>query len=392
MEQNLISDISRITKRLLINDLFYGLFLSTIEKKENKSIPLAAVGVNKQTMDFTLFINPDEWFKLADEVKFGVIKHEALHLTNFHLISADLYPNSKQDNLATDIEINQTIDKKHLPSWGCFLEDFQKKYPQLDWKQNAGRHHYYHELSKLSEEEKEELEIDEKAEHHWIIVDGNGNETGEGLTESQKDALRVQIEHTIESIVEEMNKSQGNIPAEINALIKGFVKPKPKFNYSKYIKNFIGNSTKYLIGSTKLRENQRFPGQPKVVLKPLSKILVLVDESGSVSEKELYDFLNEIYHIQKKSDLEIRAFDTEVTEVVKYKGNNEFPRSRAGGTSFTTAVEFYNKSRYNSCIIFTDGFAETPPPCHKRLLWTISSNGDEKAIKNHATWIKIPKD
>lgn len=74
MDRNLILDISRISKKLLINDLFYGLFLSSIEKKECRDIPLAAVSVNKSTMDFSLLINPDEWFKFSDEVKFGVVE------------------------------------------------------------------------------------------------------------------------------------------------------------------------------------------------------------------------------------------------------------------------------------------------------------------------------
>jgi hypothetical protein len=72
MQQNLILDLNRITKKILINDIFYGLFLTTIEKKETKDVPLAAVSVNKSTMDFSLLINPDEWFKYSDEVKYGV--------------------------------------------------------------------------------------------------------------------------------------------------------------------------------------------------------------------------------------------------------------------------------------------------------------------------------
>lgn len=291
------------------------------------------------------------------------------------------------------IEINQQINKQFLPSWGCFLEDFAAKYPKLDWKKGAGRAHYYKELDKLSDKEKEELGIDEKAEHHWVIVDGDGNISGESLNEAQKDALRVQIEHTIETIAEEVSKSQGHIPAEIDQMIKGFVKPKPAFNYLKYVRNFVGNSTKYTIGTTKLRENQRFPGAPKVILKPLSRMLVLVDESGSVSEKELYDFLNEIHHLSKKTEIEIRPFDTQVMKEVKYNGKDSFKRTNCGGTSFTAAVDFYNQNKnYNSCLIFTDGHAETPPACHKRLLWIISSNGSSEAIKDHATFIKIPLD
>jgi predicted metal-dependent peptidase len=393
MTENLIMDISRIMKKVMITDIFWGLFLSTIEKVETKDVPLAAVGLSKSDMSFKLYINAEEWFKCSDEVKFGIILHEGKHLAFFHLITMDDYSNHKMDNIACDIEINQTIDKRYLPTWGCFLEDFAVKHPKLDWKASAGRHHYYKELGKLSDKEKEELGIDEKAEHHWTVIDGDGNIVDPStLTDSQKDAVRVQVEHTIEGIAEEISKSQGHIPLEISQLIKGFKKPKAKFNYKKYIRNFVGNSTKYFIKTTKLRENQRFPGAPKIVLRPTNKILVLIDESGSVSEPELYDFLNEIAHLSKTTDLEIRAFDTSVTDIVKYKSNsNSFPRSRCGGTSFTAAVDFYNnQKKYETCLIFTDGHAETPPKCTKNLLWVISSNGNEEAIKNHAKWLKIP--
>jgi predicted metal-dependent peptidase len=316
-----------------------------------------------------------------------------MHLTQFHLLTGDSYPNHKMDNVATDCDINQRIDKKQLPSWGIFIDELEKQYPQLDWKRLAGRHHYYHELNKLSEKEKEQLGIDEKAQHVWIITDGDGNKVDpNSLTDAEKNAIRIQVESTIENLSEEIQKSQGHIPVEIDQLIKGFVKPKPVFNYKKYIKNYIGNSTKYYIGSSKLRENQRFPGQPKIVLKPLNRILVLVDESGSVSQPELFDFLNEIHHLSKTTDIEIRPFDTVVMKPVKYSGKGDFKRTNCGGTSFTAAVSFYNNNKeYNSCIVFTDGFAETPPPCAKKLLWVISSNGNESSIANHAQWIKIPK-
>lgn len=77
METNLIMDISKIIKKVIIKDLFYGLFLSTIEKREEKSIPTAAVCVNKSTMDFSLLINPDWWAKWSDNVKYGIMVHEA---------------------------------------------------------------------------------------------------------------------------------------------------------------------------------------------------------------------------------------------------------------------------------------------------------------------------
>ena len=391
---NLILDINRLKKKMCINDAFFGLFASGLPVEDCKDIPLAAVSLNKATMDFKLLFNAEEFQKYDELIRFNLLSHELRHICYFHLLTQDMCPNHVQDNIATDVEINYHLGKKNLPSFGCFLEDMQIKYPQLDWSPNRGRKHYYDELSKLSDKEKKELGIDEKAKNIWIITNADGQPIdGNSLTEGEKNAIRVQLESTIEQIAEEVQKSQGHIPVEISQMVKGFVKPKPKFNYKKYIRNYIGNSTKYYIGTSRLRENARFPDSPKIVLKPLNRVLVLVDESGSVSENELLDFLNEIHHISKKNDIEIRPFDTDVMKAVKYDGKGVFKRTNCGGTSFTAAVDFYNKNKeFTSCLIFTDGHAEVPPKCSKRLLWVISSNGNVESIKSHAPYIKIPVD
>lgn len=306
-----------------------------------------------------------------------------------------MYPNHTQDNIACDLEINQTINKQFLPSWGCFIEDYAIKYPKLDWVSNAGRSHYYNELGKLSDKEKEELGIDDKAKHSWIVTDGDGNKCDiDSLTDSQKDAIRVQIEHTIESIAEEIEKSQGNIPAEISQLIKGFKKPKPKFNYKKYIRNFVGNSTKYFIKTTKLRENQRFPDSPKIVLKPKQKLLVLQDQSGSVSEKELCELNNEIYHLMKTIDVETRSFDTKIGDLVKIAKNGSYAtRNKCGGTDICPCIEYFEKRKdIDTCIIFSDGHFNEARTTKKNLLIVITSNGTIENVKNHKNVIRIPED
>lgn len=392
MEQNLILDINRISKKLMISDLFYGLFLSTIEKKEDNSIPLAAVSLNRNTMDFCLLINKIEWFKFSDEVKYAVLKHECLHLTLFHLINQDRFPDHKRANIGMDLEINYIIGKDKLPSWGCFIEDFEQKYPKLDWKRNAGAKHYYDELGKLSDKEKEELGIDEKAKHQWIIVDGEGNPTGEELTDAMKDAIRVQVEHTIEGIAEEMIKSQGHVPAEIDQLIKGFVKPKPAYNYLKWVRNFVGNSNVFFIKTSKLKENQRFSGQPAVVLKQKQRVLLLEDQSGSVSEKELCEINNEAFHLMKKVDIEVRSFDTEIGPLVKIAKNGSYAtRNRCGGTDILPCIEYFEKRKdIDTCIIFSDGHFSPTRTTNKNLLIVITSNGTLENVKNHKNVIKIP--
>jgi predicted metal-dependent peptidase len=393
MENNLIQDLSKITKKLLINDPFYGLFCTTIAKKERKDIPLAAVGINRGTMDFTLFINPDEWFKYSDEAKFYVMLHEMQHLTNFHLITAGRYSNQRLDNIACDIGINQTVGKANLPSWGCFIEDFREKYPDLNWAERAGREHYYNELNKLPQKEKEELGIDDRAEHIWIVIDADGDVDSNGeLTEAEINSIRVQLEGTIETIAEEVRKSFGSIPNEINTLISGFKKPKPVFDYKKFVRNFVGNSTKYYLKTTKLKENPRFPGQPKVVLKPKHKLGVFIDFSGSVSNTEAFEFLNEIAHLSKKTDLEIHSFDTKVYPEVKYKaGSNDFPRQCNGGTDLSAPVNYFDKRKdLHTAIIFTDGHFSPIQPSSKNTLVVISSKGTSDNVNNFKNVIKIP--
>lgn len=280
-KQDLVLDIDRITKHLIINDMFYGLFLSFLDKEESSKVELTGIKVDKSSMQCVLQVNPENWAKLSFEEKYHRLKHEALHLTNFHPLTADMYEKKKLDNIACDIEVNQFMDPKSIPNDAQTLDKFKQQHPQLNWKPKAGRDHYYKELMKIKDEDKDKAGngISAADAHDWVIEDSEGNES-DSLNEAEREALRVNMESNIEQIAEEMSKAQGNVPKEISDLIKGFIKPKPKYNYSKFIKNYIGNSTQFRIGSTKLRENQRFPDRPKVILKPLSKVAIYIDESG----------------------------------------------------------------------------------------------------------------
>ena len=130
MNFNLKEDVASIIRRLIVTDPFYGLFISSIEKIESTKIPLAAVSLNTNTFEFSLIINPEEWNKYSNEIKYGVIKHEALHLVLFHLINSSSYPNSKMDNYACDIEVNQYISKELLPEWVVTIDKMKKEYPK----------------------------------------------------------------------------------------------------------------------------------------------------------------------------------------------------------------------------------------------------------------------
>lgn len=396
MERNLIKDLNNITKDLIMEDTFYGLFISSIEKVPETRIPLAAIGLDKSTMNFKLMINPDEWYKEENgkpvyswENHKAILKHEIMHITFFHLVAFDFMKNKDMANVATDIEINQKIGKDKLPSWGCFIEDFKKKYPKLDWKEHAGSNHYYNELDKLPEDEKQSLGISDKAKHKWIIVGVDGKPAK--LTEAEMESVRVEIENRIQTIHEEVIKSGGSVSSEISDLIKGFKKPKPKVNYLQYIRNFALNSDRYNIKFSRFKENQRFYGQPKTKLKPKNRIVVFFDQSGSVHEPTFKIFSNEIFHLKKYNDVTIYPFDTKVMSEIKIKGDTLIRRA-CGGTEPLCCLEFFEKSNFTTAIIYTDGHFNEIRQSQKNVLWVIDPMGTLENVTNQQRVIKLPND
>ena len=75
-KQDLVLDIDRITKHLIINDMFYGLFLSFLDKEESSKVELTGIKVDKSSMQCVLQVNPENWAKLSFEENITDWKHE----------------------------------------------------------------------------------------------------------------------------------------------------------------------------------------------------------------------------------------------------------------------------------------------------------------------------
>lgn len=84
MPLSLHEDLSRIGKKLMFTEMFYALFLLSLNKVVNNSIPTA--GVSKNGINFQLAINEEFWFSLSDDHRTGLLKHELLHIAFFSFI------------------------------------------------------------------------------------------------------------------------------------------------------------------------------------------------------------------------------------------------------------------------------------------------------------------
>jgi predicted metal-dependent peptidase len=111
--------VARTTKSLIFTEPFYGLFLIGINKQYSEHISTA--GVSKKGIGMQLTINPEFFNNLSEDHRFGLIKHELLHIAFGHLLLRDLYSDHKLFNIAADLEINQYILESNLPTGGLLL-------------------------------------------------------------------------------------------------------------------------------------------------------------------------------------------------------------------------------------------------------------------------------
>jgi len=369
---NIQDQVARTTKTLIFDEPFYGLFLIGINKKYSLHIPTA--GVSKHGIGIQLTINPEFYTELKQEHRYGLIKHELLHIAFGHLILRDRYSNHKLFNIAADLEINQYILESNLPEGGLLLSSF----PELNLPKKAGTDKYYKLLDSAQENGTSPTldslmsQMDGTTPHCHTTWD-EFNE----LSEAEKKLVQKQIEHQLKESAEQTLKRQGSVPGELADLISRLTNIEPaKFDWKGYLRRFVGSSS--IVYTKKLRRkyNKRYAGSPGLKIKFKNHILVGVDTSGSVNNDELKEFFSELTHMHKTGHkITVAQCDTRLNSVKEFKPKQNWQIDGRGGTSFQPVIDHYNEKRgqYTALIYLTDGEAYPPEDCPKNTLWCLSS-------------------
>lgn len=127
----------------------------------------------------------------------------------------------------------------------------------------------------------------------------------------------------------------------------------------------------------------------------IPKLYIAIDSSGSISDDEYKDFLNEIYSIFKSVNVnycEVILFDYEIQKTTRLNGNyNKVlswlkERKGYGGTELYSVINYLkNKNTQNSIlIIFTDGYHEKLEPKDfkrfKKVIFVLSKESTKENI------------
>lgn len=370
-------DLDRAVKTLLIREPFYGLFLLNLNRYYGDKCDTACVcrnGINTE-----LCVNKEFWDTLSDDEQLGVLKHELSHILFKHITSSEYFGDHNKFNKAADLEVNSYIP---------VLQKDPYYYPaRFNLENNKGTKFYYEKLPD---------EPDQPQDDSGNSYDPNDSHASwkdfQDLSDAEKELVNQQIDYQAKNTAEHVQKLIGSIPGELKEYLDSLFKIKPQvFNWKAYFRRVIGNLITSELYLTRMRPSRRFPDSRGVKFKRKPHVLVGVDTSGSVNDKELEDFFSEIYYLWKSGvKVTIAQVDTKIEHIEEYNGKFNKEIYGRGGTEFTSLINYYNerKKDFSTLVIFTDGYVSLNLPPFRNGVWVITKNGQHQNYPG--TTIYIP--
>jgi len=386
---------------------FFAELSRHIRKTPTMDLPTAGVAFDPKFDDITLYWNPDFIAKLPDPQVRGLLIHEFYHLVFCHLTSRRKTPH-KMWNVATDLAINSIITDTsqqnknvELPDGGLIPGIFPKGPEGREYTKEEKDAMPIAELianfprSQSSEWYFEKLK--DKVEEERAKGNGHGDPNGDpfGDLDSMDDHAgwedipeehREAIEGRLKDIVEKATKhadSQangwGHIPAELREEIRKSVSR--IVDWRSVLRQFVGGLARGERTNTMKRINRRFPYiHPGTKRGYVAKLLVAIDQSGSVDNTQLALFFNELSALTKKVSVTILPFDCDanIKDTFEWKKvtNPDVKRARGAGTDLNAPTRIANdpknRGRWDGMLIMTDGECTLPSPSRIKRGWVIS--------------------
>ncbi|MDR0637086.1 MAG: VWA-like domain-containing protein [Treponema sp.] len=186
--------------------------------------------------------------------------------------------------------------------------------------------------------------------------------------------------------------SWGTIPGALAQSILATLKP--ILDYRKVLSGFRATVLSSNMALTRFRPSRRY-GFVYMGKKSrfTTRLLIGVDVSGSISDKEINLFYSTVnrffkYGIEK---IDVQQFDADLQgkPLLMKKARKGIQVKGRGGTCFQPIIDYFaaNRNTYNGLIIFTDGYAPLPnisPEDSYRVLWICSN---KQSYEAHQNWM-----
>lgn len=378
--------------------ILFGLI--PIEKVNDPNHPTMAVDKYMR-----LYYNPDLLTKVSEEEAVGILIHEINHLLRDHPRRGVHYE-PKLFNIAADMEINDDIIADancgvKLPDWCVFPKSHNLPNDQLaEW--------YFNKLieqAKISKNGKGDIHLpgggncgssatgQSDADEEPMEDDGSN-----GHSETMVDFYR---KGTAEAI-EEHSKSRGTVPGYLQRWAKEHLKS--KVDWRRELRAACLNSINMVASGmtdyTRNKPSRRQASNADFVLpgfvSPTPTVAIIVDTSGSMSEKHISQAIAEVGTVLQntRSNIILVDVDAAVHYIGPIKDKKQIKLSGGGGTDLPCAYEALSKykTKCNLVIALTDGYTPWPAeplPHTKNVICIISTKEEDEGIKGCPEWAKI---
>ena len=329
------------------------------------------------------------------EVEF-LVGHEVLHVVYDHLGRRGSR-DPQLFNIANDYAVNADL-KKHKV--GEFITTvpclYEPKY--LNWASEA----IYDDLMKDAKIINIQDLLDQMIDDHLDgegddDQDGDGEGKGKGrpqLTEAEREAMRQEIKQAIINAAQ--SADAGSIPAGVQRMIKDLTDP--VMPWRELIQTNLTSAIKsdYSWMRPSRRSWHMDAVMPGMTPGEEIDVTVMVDMSGSISNKQGMQFISEVAGMMESFDgyrIRIACFDTQVYNMQEYTSENmenisEYQLAGGGGTDFDCFFNYLKENAFepNRLIVFTDGYpcGSWGDPDYADTTWII--HGDPNPNPPFGTW------
>ena len=347
-----MKELQRARITCLLSHPFFAYLLMGLEEKLDPDLPAVAATDGK-----TLFIQPEGFLKLSDDERVGVLAHEAYHLALGHPARTGAR-NHKLWSMACDYQVNHCVaeDGLKLPSWVLRSAKYDKMPSEA----------VYEDLLRRAKQVSGDGLCDASS---W------GSKDDKGQAKYDKEEWTDKIASAAEAA-----RIAGKLPASVGSLIEGLLHP--KLDWRSMLQEYIQAAVKNDYRRSPPNKHHLWRGMilPSTYGEEV-EVGVAIDTSGSISDKELVDFLSEVRGIMSQFDgykIHIWQCDAVVqnyTVVSAIEGELPTKIKGRGGTDFRPVFAAVQEQAIDLPILvyFTDGegaFPDSPPGY--QVLWVLT--------------------
>ena len=371
---------------LLLRHPFFGNMATRLKiVAADDMIPTAAVDGRN------LYFNTQFFNAMSNkEIEF-VIAHEILHMVFDHLTRRE-DRNPMLYNIACDYIVNNLLIRDRIGEKPKLVECYyDTKYE--GWTSEEVYDELFENAEKINIEQLGEM-LDEHFE--WgegPASNGEGEDGGKGkgkgqtLSDSEKQKIKDEIKEAMMAAAQ--SAGAGNVPGEIQRLIKDLTEP--KMNWRQLLRQQIQSTIKS--DYTFMRPNRKgwHTGAilPGMNFEDTVDLCIGIDMSGSIGDDQALTFLSEVKGIMeeyKDFNITVWCFDTKVYNEQHFSSDNgddisDYKVIGGGGTDFVVNWNYMkdNGIEPKKFIMFTDGYPwdSWGDPNYCETLFVIHSHHDK---------------